>query len=78
MSTQTINVRVEWTNSQKWLRAVILGILFAILAAPFMYNITNSLFSRLGLYTTNGGGATPFGLILHAIVFTLLARLVLN
>lgn len=67
------------TDSQKWLAALFSGILFAIISSPFVYNLTNSLFSSLSpnLATVANGQPTLFGLILHSIVFGLLVRLFL-
>jgi hypothetical protein len=65
-------------SKQKWLLSLIAGLLFALIAFPFTYELTNDLFSRVGLEVTTGGGATVFGIALHSIVFALVFRLVLH
>lgn len=68
-----------YTNRDKWIVAVLFGILFFILASPYMFKLTNSLVSTVGLYTTNVGGLPSlFGLIVHMIIFILMVRLLMK
>jgi hypothetical protein len=49
------------------------GLLFLVIASPFMYNIVNSLTHGLGVFVLNQTGCPTYvGVILHAVVFTLL------
>lgn len=67
------------TNVDKWIIAVILGLVFALLAAPFTFRLTNALFSGFGVPTMDGNGVpTLFGIALHALVFILIVRLLMH
>lgn len=65
--------KYELTNSQKWWISVAVGLLAALIFSPFVFGVTNSIFG----HTYNCGGATPWGIILHTIVFILLLRLIM-
>jgi hypothetical protein len=67
-----------YSNSDKWWAALIAGILFAIIASPFLFGLTNSLFGCWCPTYCPPGGPTLWGLLLHAIVFALLIRLLLQ
>ncbi len=77
--TVTFNVVPSQTTSQqKWIIAVLAGVLFALISSNMMYGFTNKLFSGINvgpLYKT--GGPTTTGLVIHTIVFILLIRLIL-
>lgn len=58
------------TNFDKILIAVIIGIIFFILASPLLFKLTNKGTSLIGLRTVkDNGNITTAGLILHTIVF---------
>jgi hypothetical protein len=64
------------TNTQKWISAVVLGLIFAVISSPAMYSITSSLASEGTLYVKTGG-PTMAGLLLHTVVFILIVRLIM-
>jgi len=64
------------TNTQKWVAAIFLGLLFAIISSPAMYSIT-SLIAKEGTLYKSAGGATMLGLLVHTIVFILIVRLIM-
>ena len=67
-------------NGQKWIIAIIAGVLAGIIFAPVTYSFTDSLSRRINgptLYVSTGG-ATGWGLLIHVIVFTLLIRLLMG
>lgn len=68
----------EITNSQKWSISILSGLIFLIIASPPVYMLTNVIFEPLGLPTIINGVVTPFGLILHTIVFILIVRLLMK
>ncbi len=74
-------LQLKLTNQQKWLGALVAGLLFLILSSSFLYQLTNklltSLFGPKAATVTPAGAPTVLGLILHAIVFVLLFRLIL-
>jgi hypothetical protein len=72
--TLTILNNSDKTKSHKWYLAIILGILFLVLSSPIVYSFTNRLFNNMGLPTVNDNGVpTLFGIILHTLVFILIA-----
>ena len=65
---------------QKWTCALVCGLLFLIVSAPFTYDATNFVTSKMGFNTVetetdNKGRPTLWGLIIHMVVFVLLVRL---
>lgn len=78
---QTINIFSTAggiSSGQKWIAAIILGLLFALISSNFVYRLTNTLFTSIGvspLYVA--GGPTLLGLLIHTIVFILIVRLIM-
>lgn len=67
------------TNEQKWIISLISGILFYIVALPQTYEcITNPLFGSLDMPLIERGAPTTFGVFVHAIVFFLIVRLMME
>lgn len=63
------------TKKDKWIIAVVSALLFLVIASPFLYLLTNRLFSKFGWPTHDASNnPTLFGLCLHALVFGLLVR----
>lgn len=66
------------TSKHKWYLAIILGIIFLVLSSPIVYNLTNKIFTNIGMQTVNENGVPSlFGIVLHAIVFLLISRIFL-
>jgi hypothetical protein len=67
------------TSPMKWWLAIILGFIFFIFAYGGTYNLTNKIWTTLGgkSYLTNSGSPNIWGVIIHAILFTLFIRLLL-
>lgn len=72
----TFAVTTGMTDSQKWWLAFVFAVLALIVFSPVLFAVTNSV-TRGYMPTTSMGGNTWFGVILHSIVFFLLARLIL-
>jgi hypothetical protein len=79
-----VNYKVSKNNDsnsldegQKWIISLYCVILFLIIASPFMYKLTNSLTTLLGWETSVDGCPNLAGLILHAVVFGLLVRVLM-
>lgn len=64
-----MNNRDNRTNVQKWVCALLLAVLFAVVAHPGTFNLVNNVVS-----VTEGGVPTNLGVAVHAVVFLLLAR----
>jgi len=62
------------TNYEKWLYTLYTTIIFILVSNPFTYKLVNSI---LGNISDKKGCPTPFGFIVHTIVFTLILRLIM-
>jgi len=65
-----------YTSRDKWIIAIVIGILYCLVASPFVYGaMDNLLKSILPNYPVLANGApTAFGLLLHGVIFTLIIR----
>ena len=62
----------------KWWVSVLIGVLFLILSSPLAYYVTSTLTTKLGARATSDGpGPNYAGVLFHAIIFTLIVRLIL-
>ena len=57
-------------NQQKLKAALVAGLIFIVVSAPYTYKLVNSLTSKVGLKVSMPDGcATTQGLLVHALVF---------
>lgn len=62
-------------NREKWMASLIAGVMFLVVASPYLYKLVNQMTSSLGLVIADRSGCpNVYGLVLHSIVFTLLVR----
>lgn len=62
------------SSSEKWHISLFSAIIFVLVVNPYMYKLTQSLFSSiLGTIAVNGC-PTMMGLLLHTVVYVLLVR----
>jgi TRAP-type mannitol/chloroaromatic compound transport system permease small subunit len=67
------------SNSDKWIVALIIGLLFLLIASPFMFTLVNTLTEALGLKIADSDGCpNTAGLILHTLIFIVLLRLLMR
>ena len=67
------------TGFDKMLIAVIIGIIFFILASPIIFKLTNQGTRLIGVRTVkDNGNVTTTGLILHTIAFVLIVRALMH
>jgi len=68
----------EKSSSEKWYGSAIYALLFLVISCPVLYKVVNWLFSTITgqsfLVSDAAGCPTVFGIILHAVVFLLIAR----
>ena len=64
----------ELTSIKKWKYTLITTIIFLIIANPYTYILVNSLLGKLVKIASSTGCPTTAGLLIHAVVFTLLLR----
>lgn len=65
------------TSNQKWLIALIAGLLFLLIGSPFLYRAVDSLLRGLVGPIAQNGCPTMLGLVLHAVVFLLVVRAIM-
>ena len=66
------------TDEQKWLYSAISGLIFLALSQRATYKVVDRVLAPLvGPIASPSGCPTPTGLVVHAIVFTLLVRLLM-
>lgn len=63
-------------NTRKWSISVYSGLLFFIIASPFLFKLVNQITTKLGVGIANDNGCPNMaGLLLHTVVFVLIVRL---
>jgi len=62
-------------NGNKWKYTLITTVVFLIIANPFTYKWMDLLLRNIGIKVANSSGCPTFvGLMIHALVFTLVLR----
>lgn len=66
------------TSETKWLISLVSGLIFMLIASPFMFNLTQRLIGdQLNLTFVKGNVPTTTGLLVHGAVYTLIVRLMM-
>ena len=65
------------SSTEKWMISIMSGLLFFLIASPYLYSIVNELVGLAGVSTAKNGCPNLAGLILHSIVFVLIVRLMM-
>ena len=66
-------------NGEKWRYTLYTTFVFLLVVNPLTYKLTNQLFSKLfGKIASSNGCPTMGGILLHAIVFTLVLRYMMD
>lgn len=67
------------TNFDRWIIAVIITIIFFILALPFVFGLSNKVTRLVGVNTVNEMGVPSLvGIFIHTIIFLILIRLLMH
>ena len=61
-------------NERKWKYTLMTTVLFLVIVHPMTYRLTHSIFKGLFRVASKAGCPTTAGYLLHAVVFTLLLR----
>ena len=61
-------------NERKWKYTITTTVLFLLIVHPMTYRLTNSIFKGLFKVAGKSGCPTTAGYLLHAAVFTLILR----
>ncbi|AMQ10884.1 hypothetical protein [Brazilian marseillevirus] len=69
-----------YTSKDKWIVSAIAGVLFLIIASPFLFKIMNGLTGIFGISIADPVTGAPnlLGLLVHGLVFTLIVRLLMH
>lgn len=62
------------TNMDKWRYTLYTTVLFLLIVNPLTYKFVNKLLGKVVKIADNTGCPTPIGMLVHAFVFTLLLR----
>ena len=63
----------------KWRYTLYTTVVFLLVVNPFTYQLTNQLFSKIfGKIASSNGCPTMGGILLHAVVFTLVLRYMMD
>ena len=65
------------SEANKWIISLWSGLLFFLIAAPFMFKLTGSIFSSVGLQIEKDGCPNLIGVGIHAVVFAVLVRIMM-
>jgi hypothetical protein len=68
------------STSDKWRYTLMTTVIFLIVVNPMTYKLTNKLFSKFlgSVASPSSGCPSTIGILLHAVVFTLLLRYVMD
>lgn len=73
------NPTKPYTSQDKWIVSLIAGLLFLLIASPFLFGAMNALTLTFGMSIATPGGCPNLGgLLLHAIIFMLIVRLMMR
>lgn len=68
-----------YTSKDKWIVAMIGGLLFLLIGSPFLYEAVDSLTSSFGMKIANENGCPNLGgMILHSAVYMSVVRLLMR
>ena len=64
-----------YTSRDKWVVSILAGLLFLLIASPFLYGVMNSVTTSIGVSVASAGGCPNiYGLIIHAVIFMAIVR----
>ena len=74
MASPQFSLSPSFVPPQQALHVAVFGLLFAVLASPYIINLTSSWFPSLNL-AQSGMQLTHMGLLFHAVVFMAISLL---
>jgi hypothetical protein len=72
------NTESNLESLQKWKYTLITTVIFLIIANPYTYIVVNYLLGKLIKIASPTGCPTTAGLLIHAAVFTLILRYIMD
>lgn len=70
--------KMKPSSLDKWRYTLYTTVLFLIIVNPYTYLFVNSILKYVFMVCNKNGCPTPFGIVIHAIVFTLLLRVLMD
>lgn len=64
----------DYGSEDKWKYSLYSAIIFLLISSPYTYMLMNSLFGSVVAVSSSAGCPTIVGLLLHALVFMLIIR----
>jgi multisubunit Na+/H+ antiporter MnhB subunit len=64
-----------YTSKDKWIVSIVVGLLFLIIASPFLFSFVNSITEYAGFETSNDGKPNVFGLLIQSAIFIIIIRI---
>lgn len=66
------------SSKDKWIISTVGGLLFLVISSPFLYDVFNTVTSSMGMVIANDGCPNNGGLILMAIFFMIIVRILMR
>ena len=66
------------SNADKWRYTLYTTVLFIIISCPYTYKLVNSIIGKIIPICNRQGCPTVSGLLVHALVFTLILRVLMS
>lgn len=69
-----------YTSRDKWIVASVAGVLFLLLGSPFLFEVIDSVVYPITKYhlSTEGGCPHPSGLVVNALLFVVVVRILMR
>lgn len=64
----------DYESGDKWRYSLYSALVFLVIANPYTYSLVNGLLGKFVKIANNNGCPTMKGLFIHAVVFTLIIR----
>ena len=75
----TVSYGKPYTGKDKWIVSVLAGLLFFLLASPFMMHLLDGISSRVGMRMIDDQGMTTItGLIIATFVYVVITRMLMR
>ena len=68
------NQQSPYTPNDKLIISIMAGLLFILVSSPVFYGVTNMIFNT----TNKNGNPTWTGIIIHAVIFTIITLLLMK
>ena len=66
-----------YTSNDKWRVSLMAGVIFFIMSLPITYRLIEKLVGRVGLQVIDGSTPTLVGLIVMAVAFAIVSRIMM-